>query len=273
MNNFIIRTLSGAFFVAFIVGSIILSPISFLIVFSIITSLAVYEFHKLTNNQEGVHVNPFLASLGGAMLFVITHFSSSGETEFPLYIFYGFFILVVIVSGLYQKRINPVHNWTYFLTGQIMIALPLSLLNYIMFATGYNPYIILALFIIIWVNDTGAYLTGVSFGKHRLFERVSPKKSWEGFFGGAVFALISGFILSRFITELSMPEWLVFSILVVIAGTYGDLTESLLKRTLQVKDSGNIIPGHGGILDRFDSLLLAAPVIFIFLTLLLKLSI
>lgn len=270
MNNFIVRSLSGILFVALVVGSVILSPISFVIVFAIVTCLAVFEFHKLTNLQETVDVNPLLASLGGVMLFVVSHLSVAQSSDFPLYVFYGLFVIVVIVSGLYLKRINPVHNWAYFLTGQIMIALPLSLINYVMYADGYNPYIVLALFITIWVNDTGAYLTGVTFGKHWLFERISPKKSWEGFVGGAVFSLASGFVISRFIPVLSLVEWLIFSLLVVIAGTYGDLTESLLKRTLQVKDSGNIIPGHGGILDRFDSLLLAAPVIFIYLSLILR---
>ncbi len=270
MNNFIVRTLSGAIFVALIVGSLILSPVSFVIVFAVITFLAVYEFHKLTNLQELVDVNPVVASFGSVLLFVVSHLSVSGYTVFPLYVFYGLYVVIVIISGLYLKRLNPVHNWAYFLTGQIMIALPLSLLNYIMYADGYNPYLVLALFIIIWVNDTGAYITGVTFGKHRLFERISPKKSWEGFLGGALFSLAAGFVLSQFIPQLSLIEWLIFSIIVVVAGTFGDLTESLLKRTLGVKDSGNVIPGHGGILDRFDSLLLASPVIFIYLTLLLR---
>ena len=124
---------------------------------------------------------------------------------------------------------------------------------------------LLAVFVTIWVNDTGAYLVGVTLGKHRLFERISPKKSWEGFIGGALFALLSGYIFSLFIPEINLLNWMIFSELIVIFGTFGDLTESLIKRTLEVKDSGNIIPGHGGLLDRFDSMLLAAPVIYLFL--------
>ncbi len=270
MNNFLIRTLSGILFVALIVGSIIFSPLSFVIVFAIITYLAVFEFHKLTNLQEAVCVNPVVASLGGVLLFVISFLLVSGEILFPLFVFYGLYVVIIILSELYLKRLNPMHNWAYFLTGQIMIALPLSLLNYIIYADEYNPYLVLALFIIIWVNDTGAYITGVTFGKHRLFERISPKKSWEGFVGGALFSLATGFVLSKFIDQLSLIEWLMFSVIVVIFGTFGDLTESLLKRTLGVKDSGNVIPGHGGILDRFDSLLLASPVIFIYLSILLR---
>ena len=118
------------------------------------------------------------------------------------------------------------------------------------------------------MNDTGAYVVGVTFGKHRLFERISPKKSWEGFFGGAFFALISGYVFSLIIKDISLINWLIFSEIIVIFGTFGDLIESLLKRTLDVKDSGNVIPGHGGLLDRFDSMLLAAPAIYLFLTVL-----
>jgi phosphatidate cytidylyltransferase len=115
------------------------------------------------------------------------------------------------------------------------------------------------------VNDTFAYLTGVTFGKHRLFERISPKKSWEGFVGGGLAALLSGYVFSLIIPEISLIQWLIFSEITVVFGTFGDLIESLIKRTVHVKDSGNIIPGHGGLLDRFDSMLLAAPSVFIFL--------
>lgn len=125
---------------------------------------------------------------------------------------------------------------------------------------------LIALFATIWINDTGAYIIGVSFGKHRLFERVSPKKSWEGFFGGALAALAAGYVFSVFIPDLTLVQWLLFSQIVVVFGTFGDLIESLLKRTIGTKDSGNILPGHGGFLDRFDSMLLAAPVIFIYLS-------
>ena len=147
-----------------------------------------------------------------------------------------------------------------------MVALPFSLLNFILFINGLQPYILLAVFATIWVNDTGAYLVGVSIGKHRLFERISPKKSWEGFVGGALAALISGYLFSIYIPEINLINWLIFSEIIVVFGTYGDLMESLVKRTVDVKDSGTIIPGHGGLFDRFDSMLLAAPVIFIYLS-------
>ena len=176
--------------------------------------------------------------------------------------------VVILFHKLYAKKNNPIHNWAYFILGQVFIALPFSLLNYIIFIKDFQPIILLAVFATIWVNDTGAYLVGVTFGKHRLFERISPKKSWEGFIGGVLFALLSGYTFSRFIPEISLLNWFIFSEIIVIFGTFGDLTESLLKRTLDVKDSGDVIPGHGGLLDRFDSMLLAAPAVYIFLSLL-----
>ena len=176
----------------------------------------------------------------------------------------------MLVSELYRKKTNPLHNWAYFIMGQVFIAMPFSLLPFIAYISGYQPLVLLAVFATIWVNDTGAYLVGVTLGKHRLFERISPKKSWEGFFGGAVVALLSGYVFSLLIPEISLIQWFLFSEIIVVFGTYGDLIESLLKRTVNVKDSGTIIPGHGGILDRFDSMLLAAPVIFIYLSFLFK---
>ena len=173
-----------------------------------------------------------------------------------------------MILELYRKQTNPVHNWAYFILGQIFIALPFSLLNFILFINDWQPLVLLSVFVTIWVNDTGAYLTGVTIGKHRLFERISPKKSWEGFIGGAVFALLSGYIFSLLIPGIQLINWLIFSEIIVVFGTFGDLIESLMKRTVGVKDSGDLIPGHGGLLDRFDSMLLAAPVIFIYLSLL-----
>ncbi|MFZ4581228.1 MAG: phosphatidate cytidylyltransferase [Paludibacter sp.] len=268
MNNFLMRTLSGFVFVVLVLGSILWSPITFIAFFSIITGLAVSEFHKLTNNNEHVQVNAFISIVGGVILFACSYMMASASVNFPIYSIYGLFLILALIAELYTRKPNPIHNWAYFIMGQVFIALPFSLLNFIGFIdhTTYKPMILIAVFTTIWVNDTGAYLFGVTFGKHRLFERISPKKSWEGFFGGAIAALASGYLFSMFIPELSLLQWIAFSEIIVIFGTFGDLMESLLKRTVNIKDSGNIIPGHGGLLDRFDSMLLAAPVIFIYLS-------
>lgn len=266
MNNFVIRTLSGALFVALVIGSILLNQYAFAGAFALICGWSVREFHKLSNKQKDVYVNLWVALAGGVLLFTTSFLYASGIWRYPVFSAYGFYIVIILISELYKHKSNPLHNWAYFILGQVFVALPFSLLNFILFIDGWQPLVLLAVFVTIWVNDTGAYLIGVTFGKHRLFERISPKKSWEGFFGGAVAALLSGYLFSLLIPQISLANWLVFSEIIVIFGTFGDLIESLMKRTVDMKDSGNVIPGHGGLLDRFDSMLLAAPVVFIYLS-------
>ena len=268
MNNFVKRTLSGALFVVLVIGSILLDAYAFAAVFAVVTGWAVSEFHKLTNNQKNVTVNQWVSVVGAVLLFLTSFLHASNTIRYPIFSIYGLYVVGVLVIELFRKKENPIHDWAYFILGQVFVALPFSLLNFIAFIdeATYKPLILVAVFVTIWVNDTGAYLVGITFGKHRLFERVSPKKSWEGFFGGAAAALLSGYVFSIFIPEISLIQWFIFSEIIVIFGTFGDLIESLLKRTVQVKDSGNAIPGHGGLLDRFDSMLLAAPVIFIYLS-------
>lgn len=268
MNNFVKRTLSGALFVVLVIGSILLDAYAFAAVFAVVTGWAVSEFHKLTNNQKNVTVNQWVSVVGAVLLFLTSFLHASNIIRYPIFSIYGLYVVGVLVIELFRKKENPIHDWAYFILGQVFVALPFSLLNFIAFIdeATYKPLILVAVFVTIWVNDTGAYLVGITFGKHRLFERVSPKKSWEGFFGGAAAALLSGYVFSIFIPEISLIQWFIFSEIIVIFGTFGDLIESLLKRTVQVKDSGNAIPGHGGLLDRFDSMLLAAPVIFIYLS-------
>ncbi|HJV78283.1 MAG TPA: phosphatidate cytidylyltransferase [Paludibacter sp.] len=266
MNNFVKRTLSGFLFVALIVGSILLSQFSFAVVFALICGWSVREFHKLSNIQNDVEVDLWVALIGGMLLFISSFLCSSGICHYRLFSIYGLYIVGVFVLELYRRGANPLHNWAYFVLGQVYVALPFSLLNFILFIDNWQPLILLSVFVTIWVNDTGAYLMGVLFGKHKLFERISPKKSWEGFFGGVFFALLSGYVFSLFIPEISLINWLIFSEITVVFGVFGDLIESLMKRTTNVKDSGDLIPGHGGLLDRFDSMLLAAPVLFVYLS-------
>lgn len=267
MNNFLIRTLSGFVFVVLVVGSVLWSSYAFLAVFLLIAGLAVREFHTLTDSQTDVSTGAWTGIVGAVLLFLVSYLHAATVVSFPVYPFYGFYVVLVLIAELYKRKANPIHNWAYFVLGQVVVALPFALLNFIAFidASVYKPLILIAVFATIWVNDTGAYLFGITFGKHRLFERISPKKSWEGFVGGALAALASGYVFSLFIPEISLVQWLIFSEIIVVFGTFGDLIESLLKRTVHIKDSGNIIPGHGGLLDRFDSMLLAAPVIYIYL--------
>ena len=266
MNNFVKRTLSGFIFVTIITISILLSRFTFVPVFALLSGWTVYEFHKLTNKQQSVRVNPWIATIASVLLFLCSYLYVSEVWYLHIFSIYCSFVVLVLIFELYQRKANPIHNWAYFILGQIFIALPFALLNFILFISEWQPLVLLAVFVTIWVNDTGAYLFGVTFGKHRMFERISPKKSWEGFIGGALSALLSGYLFSLFIPQISLINWLVISELIVVFGTFGDLMESLIKRTLEVKDSDTVIPGHGGLLDRFDSMLLAAPVVYIYLS-------
>ena len=266
MNNFIQRTISGAILISIIIASILFHSYAFAAVFVVICAWCVREFQQLVNTQQDVNVNMWVATFGGELLFLCSYFYASGIFAYQwIYAVYIVYVMAVFIWELFRKQPNPINNWAYFVLGQIYVAVPFSLLNFILFAAGYNPIILLSIFVIIWTNDTAAYLCGVTFGKHRLFERISPKKSWEGFIGGAVFSLVSGYVFSLLIPEISLLHWLILSEIVVVFGTFGDLIESLMKRTLNVKDSGNAIPGHGGLLDRFDSMLFAAPVVFVYL--------
>lgn len=271
MNNFLKRTFTGAIFVLSIFASIYYQESYFTLsaLFSIFCALGLYEFYKLVNLNEEVQVPSIALIIAGLILYAgCIQWAFWGTAT--LIIVYAFYIISLVIAELYRNKPAPMHNLAFSLLGQCMVALPFSMLNLI--AIPGNTHWILALFILIWVSDTGAYLTGMTLGKHKFFERISPKKTWEGFIGGALFAIGGSVAFWHFFPIVPVWQWIAFGILVVIFGTYGDLFESLLKRTVKIKDSGNILPGHGGILDRFDSLLFAIPVIYIYLTILKELA-
>jgi phosphatidate cytidylyltransferase len=263
-NKLVTRLLTGIVYVGLISLGIIWSIYSFLALFSIITVLCLREFYGLLNTHKQLEINTYFHCLGGLILFMATFLFSSGYFAYSIFFIYLVYIVITLILELYGKKADPIGRLTSIFFGQCYIALPISLLNFIAFheISGtepvYSRLLILSLFVFIWANDTGAYLIGVTFGKHRLFERISPKKSWEGFFGGLVFTLLSAFIFAQIRPEIQLYHWMGLSLSVVIFGTWGDLVESLIKRALDVKDSGHSLPGHGGFLDRFDSLLLAA---------------
>ena len=271
MNNFITRTLTGAVFVLSILASIYFQNSYFTLsaLFSVFCTLGLYEFYKLVNLNDKVQVPSIALIIAGLVLYAGCIQMAVWGTA-TLIIAYALYILALVIAELYRNKPAPMHNLAFSLLGQCMVALPFSMLNLI--ATTENIHWILALFILIWVTDTGAYLTGMLLGKHKFFERISPKKTWEGFIGGAVFAIAGSVVFWYIFPIAPIWQWIIFGILVVLFGTYGDLFESLLKRTVQIKDSGNILPGHGGLLDRFDSLLFAIPVIYIYLIFLKELA-
>lgn len=262
--------MTGILFVLVILGSIFIHPYLFAITFVAIASGAMHEFYRMTNSQPAVSIPPFIGIIGVFILFSLSFFYVNGWVNASFYALYGLYVMLVLIAELFRKQENPVNNWAYFLLSQVFIALPFSLLNFIYFMGNTPKLLLIAMFVMIWLNDTGAYLAGVTMGKHKMFKRVSPKKSWEGFAGGVLAALLTAYVLSLFITDIKLLHWLLIALCIVGFATLGDLMESLMKRTLNVKDSGSIMPGHGGFLDRFDSMLLAAPAYFLLLSLLLK---
>ena len=277
MNNFIVRTITGILFVAVVVCSF-LRPQAMVLLFALITGLTIWEFTGLVNEREKVTVNRLISTVAGVYFFFAVAGFSSDLTPSAVFIPYLVSIIYLMVAELYLKNENPIHDWAYTMMAQLYIALPFSLLNTLAFhltpqgLVTYDAVLPLSVFVFLWMNDTGAYLCGSLLGKHKLFPRISPGKSWEGSIGGGIL-VIAVAVLVWYLTEqyqlnqlgLSALEWAGLGLTVVIFGTWGDLVESLFKRTLGIKDSGNILPGHGGMLDRFDSSLLAIPAAVVYL--------
>lgn len=276
LKNLIIRALTGIIFVAVLVGAICYDSISFLVVFSFITGLTLWEFYGLVKDYENTAPKRLFSSLGGVYLFAATFAYANQLTGGIIFLPYLLFLIYTLIAELYYKAPNPFNNWAFTFFAQLYCAGTFSMLNYIAVTSDtpgtavYSPLFIMAIFIFIWLNDTGAYLVGSLIGKRKLFERISPKKSWEGFFGGLAVALGASQALAWYAPEVSWYNWLGLSATVVMFGTWGDLVESLLKRTLGVKDSGHVLPGHGGMLDRFDSLMLATPAAYIYIELFIR---
>lgn len=261
------------FFSALIGGAIIIlsllwSEWGFFAVFLSISCLTMWEFYRLMRLQSYVPIRLLGVFIGGLLflgtfLIEIDYLSSKYYMAlFPLASF-------VFLIKLYKKNdVHPFINIALFYLGLMYVAVPFALTNFLVFNDGIYSYeIILGLLFLTWANDVGAYFTGILFGKTKLFERISPKKSWEGSIGGAITAVIVSIIIGMYFSGLNRVEWISVAIIVVIAGTYGDLVESHFKRSIQIKDSGSTIPGHGGFLDRFDSLLIAVPFVVVFLKL------
>ena len=272
MKNLITRALTGIIFVAVLLGAICFHSYYFLGVFGCVTFLTLWEFYGLVSKYENAATKRLIDSIGGTYLFVAAFVYTHGLAGGNVFLPYILFLIYAMVAELYDKNSNPINNWAFTLFAQVYCAGSFSLLNLIASASGSGslhtiPYFVLAIFVFVWMNDTGAYLVGSLIGKRKLFQRISPNKSWEGFFGGLVFALIASLVFAHYIPLVNLYHWLGLAVTIVVFGTWGDLIESLLKRTLEVKDSGHILPGHGGMLDRFDSVLLAIPAAYIYIEL------
>jgi phosphatidate cytidylyltransferase len=251
--------------------AIIASQYSFALLFLLILFGSLTDFNNLFKQSE-VKPNKWLIYLASILMFATAYLIATKTIEIKYFLGLLPLFLIIMAVELYRKKTHPVENIAVTIFGIIYLAVPLSLVNFLVFSgilnqNLYTSKLLIAIFALIWIHDSGAYLFGVSMGKHRLFERISPKKSWEGAIGGTLTAILASWVISIYIPEIKLIHWISISILTVVASTFGDLTESMFKRYFGIKDSGNILPGHGGVLDRFDSLFFAAPVVVMYVKL------
>lgn len=272
LNNLGQRFITGIFGAAAIITCIVLTPYAFTACFYLLAMLTQYEYLvmvkplKESPDQHSLHIlgNLTLGTLVYLLMVAITY----GVLETHMFSFLFAILASVPVLELYKNRPHPFQYIGLRLIGIVYIVIPFALLNLISIGPQeFTPLLTLGILFTIWSNDVFAYFSGRAFGKHKLFERISPKKTWEGFVGGFAAALACTYIFSTYETSLSTAEWLVTGAIISITGTFGDLVESMFKRSLAIKDSSSILPGHGGFLDRFDALLIAVPFVYAWLSL------
>ncbi|MFN8336824.1 MAG: CDP-archaeol synthase [Cyclobacteriaceae bacterium] len=279
-SNLTQRIITGLLGSALIIYGLIVSEWAYFAIFFIICFFSLREFYKLSA-FDGLLPLKTVGIVIGMVVFCLSFFIERGDFD-PKYYFVIFPLMALVyMIKLYKKgEHKPFTNIAFTFLGVFYIGVPISLLNHAVFVptqaewhsalSGYNFEPILGILLILWATDTGAYFAGTFFGKHKLFERISPKKTWEGFVGGAVLAGVIAFVFSLILRNnglhyLSTIDWIVITIIIVVGGTFGDLVESLLKRSIEIKDSGTAIPGHGGFLDRFDGLFISAPFVVAYL--------
>jgi phosphatidate cytidylyltransferase len=269
MNTTLKRAISGAVYVLLLVGATLYSPYSFLLLFGILLLFSVVEFCKL------VQLKPFLPLILATFGFILFNLNNTIKTNEILLLISTLVVSVKSLLFLFEKEtkyINTASKYV-FLIGYLIV--PIIIFTKIPFLSAddqfinihtinYNPKVIISILGIIWMNDTFAYLVGISIGKNKLFEKISPKKTIEGFVGGIFFSMITGILLATYYLYQSIIQWIILALIIGVFGTLGDLIESKFKRNAGVKDSGTIMPGHGGYLDRLESIIFVAPFIYLF---------
>lgn len=270
MSNIYKRTITGVVIIIFIISSILLGKVSFFFLFTLLIYLTLREFFNLASVE---HIKPFhyYGSFIGIVVFVMFYTYCQNKVDEKIFLPLIPIVISFSLIELYRKNKHPFQNIAYTIFGVIYIAVPFSLFNFFVFQGEniifYQYKLILFYFILVWTYDTTAYLFGMLIGNTPLYSRISPKKTWEGLIGGSVITVSLAIFLSKFYIQLTMIDWIVIALIIIVAGTFGDLAESLYKRSLDVKESGSILPGHGGLLDRFDAVLFSAPLVFTYLKL------
>lgn len=265
MSNFWVRTITGLSMVFILLAGLYFNEWIFAGLFFVIAVLGILEFYHIVSSENCQPQKIFGAAAGAILYLAITgvHYIPFSPVLLPIPLFFAPFIIEI-----YRKKQEPLINIAITILPVFYIALPLALLNLINDKAAFHflgfPIFLTGYFILTWSYDTGAYLYGKKFGKHKLFERISPKKTWEGTIAGSIIALLVATALFFLVKEIKLVDWLALTIMILVFGTFGDLIESLIKRNLNIKDSGSLLPGHGGILDRFDSILITAPFVFLY---------
>jgi phosphatidate cytidylyltransferase len=269
-----VRAGAGTIYILVILLGLLGGRSAFLAVFGAILGFGLFEFYHMVEKDTSYAISKIFNILLGLIIFTSVYLYLEGTHTGILPAAVLFYLLILIASAIFLRRDDIFHGILYSVFGQVYITMPLSLLMFISYSL--HPYIadnsydqvpVLALFVFLWVNDTAAYFIGSLIGKHKLITRISPQKSVEGFLAGILFTILSALIFARLYPGFSVAFWIGFAVVVSLAGTLGDLFESLIKRTYNMKDAGHLIPGHGGILDRIDSLLVAVPAAFFYLML------
>lgn len=261
------RAITGFFFIIVMLGSVLLGHYTFGIFYLILSILCLHEFYGL-NIKSGFEPNRPAGFLNAVLIYGIFAFITYQPSPLlhKLLFLIPVAVCVVFISELFKVSVSPFNNIAYTFTGLVFVIIPFTFFHGLAYIQGsFNFHLPLGFLLMLWCNDTGAYLVGRAIGRTKLFERHSPKKTWEGFIGGVVIAAGVGFLISHFFTELSWNQWVSIGIIIGCFGTLGDLIESMFKRSINIKDSGGLLPGHGGLLDRFDGFLMAAPIVYTYL--------
>ncbi|HVN57876.1 MAG TPA: phosphatidate cytidylyltransferase [Bacteroidales bacterium] len=278
MDNLIRRTLTGIFIVIFVLGGFWLHPFTFIATALVLLSGSQYEYYSIIKTT-GVRPQWITGMISGIILYTTAVLVAAGLAGPSWFLIMIPVVIYIMIAELYRKQERPFDSIAHTIFPLAYLAVPFSMFPFSAFSHSgldslmghgnivFSPGIVVGFFILLWVNDSGAYLVGVSIGRHRLMERISPRKSWEGFAGGLVFTVVAAFFLSGWLGVVGRTGWIIIALIISITGTLGDLVESMLKRSTGVKDSGNIMPGHGGFLDRFDSTFVSFPLVFLYITL------